>query len=101
MALTEDMNVFFQTGDFAVSGTLTAAGTPATVSFIFDEAYKEPDTTGTAIGMSEPTALMPASVYPTWTRNDTLLYGSTTYVVKRREPEEDGTMVRLFLGVNS
>ena len=43
MAFTEDLSVFFNTGDFAVAATFThAASSPVTVNVIYDAAYADP-----------------------------------------------------------
>lgn len=91
MAFAEDMAVFFDEGDFALSATLngTASG-----NVIVDKDYLR------AVGMvasSNPMAMARADQYGTDCIDGTLVAGGTTWVIRDRQPQDDGAVVLLEL----
>jgi hypothetical protein len=91
MAFTEDLSAFFDDDEFAVTATLngTASG-----NVIVDKEYLR------AVGMvasSNPVALAIASEYPAAALNGTLAAGGASYVIRDREPQDDGAIVLLQL----
>lgn len=91
MAMTEDLSIFFNDDDFAVTATLngTASG-----NVILDKDYMR------AMGMvssSNPAALARASQYGTDVLDGTLVADNATYVIRDRQPQDDGAIVLLEL----
>lgn len=89
--MDEDLSIFFDEDDFAVTATLngTAAG-----NVILDKDYLR------ALGMvpsSNPMAMARASEYGTSCIEGTLVAGSGTYVIRDRQPQDDGAVVLLEL----
>lgn len=90
---TEDLSPFFDTvTGFAVAATLQG-GAAGGVPVIFDAAYI--DTLGMAA--TNPVALGKATDFPSAAVGKTLLIGSTTWTIRNRQPQDDGTFVLLQL----
>lgn len=87
---TEDLSVFFQTGDFAVAATYDGS---TTVNGLFDAAYVD------ALGVSSvnPVFMCDAADVPAAGVNKTLLVNGVTYRIRDRQPEGDGALVVLQL----
>lgn len=94
MAFTEDLSVFFNTGDFAVAATFThAASSPVTVNVLFDAAYADP----LGIEGSHPRAHgVVADFTPSISQGDTLVIGSTTYKIKSVHPDNTGVVTLIL-----
>lgn len=92
MAMTEDLGVFFNSGDFAVTATLNGA---ASGNVILDREYLR------ALGMvdsSSPLALAKAADYTEAAAvGGTLVAGGGTYVIRSVQPQDDGNIVLLAL----
>lgn len=91
MAMDEDLDVFFDDDDFAVTATLngTASG-----NVILDRDYLR------ALGMVEstnPQAMAQAAEYGTAVLDGTLVAAGGTYVIRSRQPQGDGACVLLDL----
>lgn len=91
MAFSEDLSVFFDDAEFALTATLngTVSG-----NVIVDRDYLR------ALGVvpsSDPQALAIASEYGTSCIEGTLVAGGTTYVIRDRQPQDDGAVVLLQL----
>jgi len=89
--LTEDHSIFFDDDDFAVTATLngTAAG-----NVIVDQEYLR---ALEMVSSNNPVALAIASEYGTSVVNGTLVAGGATYVIRDRQPQDDGAHVLLQL----
>jgi len=89
--LSEDPDVFLDTDDFAVDATYDGA---TAVKVIFDNAYLEQvDVAGT-----NPVATGKASDFPAGTCiGKTLVIGATTYIIRVRQPVDDGLFAQLQL----
>jgi hypothetical protein len=91
MPAAENRAEFLRTQDFASAATYDGA-TP--VNVIFDEAY----IAAGDIGSTDPVAWGNAADFPKGTCiGKTLLIGSTTYVIRERQPVDDGAFVQLDL----
>jgi hypothetical protein len=97
---TADDAVLYNTDEFAVTATLTANGVVSTPSVIFDEAYAPNNMEGGTVLNTEPSCLIKASAYPTYSRGDTIVINGTTYKIHSRQPEPGGLDYRLMLGVD-
>lgn len=88
---TEDLSVFFDEDDFAHTATLngTASG-----NVILDREYLRQLQ---LVSSTDPVALARADQYGTSVINGTLVTNGGTYVIKDREPVEDGATVLLQL----
>ena len=91
MAMVEDLDVFFDDDDFAVTATLngTTAG-----NVIVDREYLR------ALGMvdsTNPLALAQAADYAESAVTGTLVADGTTYVIRSVQPQDDGKLVLLQL----
>lgn len=88
--MTEDLTSFFDTGDFAIAATYDGT---ATVNIIFDNAYID------AVGISSvnPVAYARASDIPAAGVGKNLVVSGITYVIRNREPQDDGAVVLLQL----
>jgi len=91
MAFSEDLSVFFDDDDFALTATLngTVSG-----NVIVDRDYLR------AVGMvasSNPMAMAQASEYGTACLDGTLVAGGTSYAIRDRQPQDDGSVVLLEL----
>ena len=88
---TEDPDDFLNTDDFALDATYDGA---TAVRVIFDNAYLE----GVDIAGTNPVATGKASDFPAGTCiGKTLLVGAVNYIIRRREPVDDGLFVQLQL----
>jgi hypothetical protein len=90
MAFAEDLSVFFNDDDFAVTATLNAV---ASGNVIVDAAFLA----SLGVDTTNPTALAIASEYPASARGKTLVAGGSTYTIRSREPIDDGAIVLLQL----
>lgn len=92
MALTEDLSIFLDDDDFAVTATLngTVSG-----NVIVDLDYLR--VLG-VVASSDPVAFASAAEYGTACLDGTLVAGGT-YVIRDRQPQEDGAFVLLQLEV--
>jgi len=88
---TEDPDDFLDTDDFAVEATYDGT---TSVKVIFDNAYLEQvDVAGT-----NPVATGKASDFPAGTAiGKTLAIGAVTYIIRVRQPVDDGLFVQLQL----
>jgi len=88
---TEDLTVFFNTADHAVSATYKAGGTGAgvAVKVIFDA----PGIDQYGISGTNPTALGKATDFASFTNADTLTIGANTYRILQTTPQDDGATV--------
>ena len=97
MPFTENLNAFFQVGDFATASTYKAGGigTGVTVNVIFDRAALE----GLLGGMNStnPVALGKASDFSGFTNTDTLTINGTVFRITQSLPQDDGATVLLQL----
>ena len=89
----ENLDAFFDTTTGLALDATYDGGTA--VKVIFDAAYLEQF----GVAGVRPAALGKASVFPANAVGKTLLIGATTYVVKGREPIDDGALVLLTLRV--
>jgi len=94
MAFTEDLDAFLDDGDFAIAATLQG-GAVGGVSVIFDRAYLEQF----GVAGTRPAALAKASAVSETdvSSGKTLTISGTAYVLKTREPVDDGGFVLLHL----
>lgn len=91
MPFTEDLDVFLDDADFAVEALYNST---ATVRVILDAAYME---IGGLAG-TNPVAVGKATDFPAASAvGKTLVIDSVSYVIRNREPQEDGAMVALQL----
>lgn len=92
MAFTEDLTAFFDENDFAVAATYN--GTTA-VSVILDREYMQP---GGHIAGANPVAWGKASDFTgTAVAGKTLAANGTTWTIRNKEPQDDGSIVLLEL----
>lgn len=93
MAFSESLEAFFVLkANGGLADPATYDGSVA-VAVLFDNEYFG------ALGMAgtQPEALGMASVFPENAVNKTLLINGVTYTIHRREPMDDGVVVRLKL----
>lgn len=91
MAFTEPIAGFFNTADFAVTGTLAGVS----VTGIFDNGYFEPF--GEVEGR-QPTFVLPTASASSVAQGQSLVIGAATYKVRGVEPDGTGvTVLRLEL----
>ena len=92
----EDLSVFFSTAEFAVAATLAGVGA-GTVIFNANGLVLEE----LGVQTSGPTALCPASQWPTVAEAQALAIdlpaGSTNFVIRVVTPLDDGALVLLTL----
>ena len=88
--LTEDPDIFLNTAEFAVDATYDGA---TAVKVIFDNAYME----GVGIAGTNPVATGKASDFPAAAVGKTLVIAAVNYVIKNRQPVDDGLFVLLQL----
>lgn len=92
----ENVSAFLDsTSGHALDATYDPSGANAAVKVILDLPYGEFE----AMSGTHPTATGKASDFPTTCVNKQLVIGSTTYVIRGREPVDDGTFVHLILEV--
>lgn len=97
----EDIDVFFQSEDFAESVTYTHSGdAPVSVKCIWDEPFQLTSAQGITYQNSDPNALFRSVDVPTPTDQDTVVRNSVTYYVLRSEPDGTGC-VRLFFSTTA
>ena len=89
---TENLDVFFNTGELATEATYDGS---TSVNVIFDAAYLEQ----LGVAGTHPMALGKASDFPAACVGKTLLLNGTTYTIRTREPVDDGATVILALKV--
>lgn len=95
MAFDEDLDVFFDTDDFAVAATLNGAAAGAV---IFDRGYLEQ----VGIAGTQPVALAKASDYSAADVGKTLVIaGKGAFTIRGFEPQDDGGTVLLTLKLGS
>jgi hypothetical protein len=89
----EDLDVFFNTADFATAATLQGG---AVVNVIFDAAHLE------VLGVSSanPVALVKASDVAVSDVGKTLTINAVVYTINDRQPQDDGATVLLQLQKN-
>jgi hypothetical protein len=94
---SEDFQVFFNTADFAVSATYTpAGGSPSdAASVIFDANGQVLEEFG--VQTLAPSAVLPASQWPTIAEGDTLNIGATAHRIRGVIPLDDGALKSLTL----
>jgi hypothetical protein len=91
---TEDLDVFFNQAGHAVAAVYDAAGANTSISVIFDEPHLEQ----VGIGGTNPVAQAKASDIPaTGAIGKTLTIGGTVFVIRARQPVDDGAVVELQL----
>jgi len=91
---TEDLDAFLSTDEHALAATLQG-GAAGGVAVIFDRAYLEQF----GVAGTRPAALAKASAVSDAdvAAGRTLTIGGTAYVLKSREPVDDGAFVLLHL----
>lgn len=94
MPFQENVNQFFQTGDFAHAASYDGG---TIVNGHFDAAYSDP--TGSIASVS-PMFECPAADIPAAGVGKTLIVDGVTYTIKNRIPLDDGAIVRLILAKN-
>jgi hypothetical protein len=91
---TEDRTAFLKQSEHAVAAVYDAAGANTSISVIFDEPHLEQ----VGIGGTNPTALAEASDIPaTGSIGKTLTISGTVFVIRARQPVDDGAFVELEL----
>jgi hypothetical protein len=91
MAFTEDLSVFFDTGDFAIAAAYDG---DTTVNVIFDRAFIN---SVTGVFATNPVAMVVASDIDEDPTGKTLLISGTTYTIRKHEPQDDGAVTLLHL----
>jgi hypothetical protein len=93
-----DLDTFFDTGDFAVSATLTVGSTVTTPRVIFSDPYQVISPATGEIATTAPTARGKASDFTSVVVNtSTIAISGTTYTIRGKQPSEDGAEVILIL----
>lgn len=97
MAFAENLTVFFDTDEFAVSATYTpAGGAAATVNGIFDNGYDEPALGLAGIAARGPAFTCRAADVAANPEGDALVVNGTAYTIAVAEPDGTGvTVLRL------
>ena len=90
---TENLDVFFNTADFAIAATLQGSSTQ--VNVIFDAAHLE----SLGVSTTNPVALAKASDVADSDRGKTLTINSVVYTIRDRQPQDDGSTVLLQLEI--
>lgn len=94
--LTEDLAAMFDAAEFGVAATWTPAvggsPTPATVIYNAPGASILQDLTST-----EPSVMYPTATWPSMQERDTVVIGSTTYIVRQVMPAADGAVATAML----
>lgn len=88
--LTEDLSVFFNPSDFAVTATYNGA---TSVNGIFDS----PDLGVLGVGGDNPSFMCKASDVAADPTGKTLVVNGTTYTIRDIRPQDDATIVQLQL----
>ena len=93
--MTEDLDVFLATDEFATAMTYKVGGVGAgsTVNVIFDE----PEQEHLGISGTRPTAIGKATDFASAGNTDTLTSGATVYRIVDVAPIADGALVELQL----
>ncbi len=91
MAFTEDLSVFFNEDEFAVSATLDGAS----VTGIFDNGYTLGTVGPTGMASSQPMFRLATASVPASPVGKSLVTGGTTYSVAEHQP--DGTGVSTLM----
>lgn len=91
MAFTEDMTVFFNTGDFASSATVGGVA----VKGIFDKAYQFGDVGDSGMASTAPVLTLATASVPASPVGVAVVIGAVTYTVAAHEP--DGVGVSLLM----
>jgi hypothetical protein len=94
---TTDLDVFFNTGDFAVAATLTHDGAPTTINVIFTDAFRVMNAATGGYETSDPQADCKASDVSNAIHGDTLTVNNILYKIIGIQPSEDGLVVTLVL----
>jgi hypothetical protein len=92
----ENVSAYFDSvSGFALDATFDPAGANTAVKVIFDEAY----IAASGIGGTNPVALGKASDFASGaaTIGKQLVIGASTFVIRGREPVDDGVCVQLEL----
>ncbi len=92
--MTNDLAVFL--ADFGVSATYTHAGTPATISVIFDNEYVPANLGGIEVESLGPAATCKTSDVSNAAHGDTVVINSVTYYITGVHPDGTGMTVLLL-----
>lgn len=97
MAFTEDLDQFFDTGDFAVAAVFTRAGAPvATADVIFNGPSRQVSVYETGVEEPAPFLLAPSAAVAAVKRKDAASVDGAAFVVERVEPDGTG-VTKLYL----
>ena len=91
MAFAEDLSVFFNSAEFAVTGTLDGVA----VTGIFDAAYEVATAGYPGLGTCQPSFQLPTASVPSSPVGKVFIQGAVTYAVAEHHP--DGTGVSMLL----
>lgn len=92
----EDLSVFFNTAEMAVSAIFDATGANLTVPVIHDRA----GLVALNVATTNPVALVKASDFPDDSCvGKTLQIGSTVFTIRDTDPQDDGAIVLLQLSL--
>lgn len=91
MAFTEDLTVFFDTGDFAVAATLQGG---TTVNVVFDRDYVE---AVDRVSTTDPVCMARVADITASNVGQTLVISGTTYTIRDVQRLDDGSLVRVQL----
>lgn len=86
----ENLDVFFNTADFAIAATYNGA---ATINVIFDR----PNLDVLGVAGTNPVALAKASDVPSDAVGKTLQIGADVWTIQNVQPQDDGAVVLLQL----
>lgn len=93
-----DLSTFYDTDDFAVSATLTVGSTVTTPKVIFSDPYEAISPATGEIATTAPTARGKASDFTgVVIGTSTIVISGTTYIIRGKQPSEDGLEVLLIL----
>lgn len=98
MAFTEDLSVFFDTDDFAVSAAFTprSGGAATNIKGIFDKEYVAVgDGAEVAVAATQP-MFQTASAGLTAARGGTLVVDGVTYTIVEVKPDGTGTTILIL-----
>lgn len=88
----ENVSAYFDSvSGFALDATLDPSGSNTAVKVIFDESYLAED----GIGGTDPRAVGKVSDFPASCVGKQLVIGARTFVIRRRDLEDDGVLVKL------
>lgn len=96
--MTTDLEVFFNSGDFAAAATYTHIGSIAVeISVLFDDAFQAFNAETGRYETSAPQAVCKASDVSGVAHRDVLVINSVTYYVTGIQPSDDGLTTTLIL----